>query len=86
MRSAGLGLARPAPIGDLALTAGALRWGALNGVMFLAVLAAAFIGGLILSRPADLLHALTGPTALLSIAFVLGSSSSPARWRSSSAR
>lgn len=68
----GLGLDAPAQIDAGALTARALRWGALNGVMFLAVLALVVPGGYAITHLSDLVQALRGPTAVQSALFVLG--------------
>lgn len=68
----GLGLDAPAQIDAGALTARALRWGALNGVMFLAVLALVVPGGYAITHLSDVVQALRGPTAVQSTLFVLG--------------
>ena len=68
----GLGLGRASPIDAHALTARAVRWGALNGVMFLAVLALVIPGGYAVTHLGDILDALRGPTAIQSTLFVLG--------------
>ena len=68
----GLGIGRPLPVDANALTARAVRWGAVNGVMFLAVLALVIPGGFALTHLGDVLAALRGPTAVQSTLFVLG--------------
>jgi hypothetical protein len=68
----GLGLGAPARIDDLAFTAAAIRWGAINGVMFLGILAVVFLGGSAATHFDDLLQALRGPTVVQSAAFLVG--------------
>lgn len=68
----GLDVAGPGPIDADALTRRALRWGALNGVMFLLALAAVIPGGYALTHPADVVAALRAPTALQSAGLVVG--------------
>lgn len=68
----GLALAAIVQIDDLALTARAIRWGALNGVMFLLVLALVIPGGYAVTHLGDVFHAVLGPTGIQSALFVLG--------------
>ena len=68
----GLGLERPSRVDELALTAHAIRWGALNGVMFLLLLVLVIPGGYMVTHLADVFDALRGPTAIQSTLFVLG--------------
>ncbi len=68
----GLGIGRPTPIDASRLTWRAMRWGALNGLMFLAVLVVVFAGGYGITHLDDLVHALLGPTVLQSAAIFAG--------------
>jgi hypothetical protein len=68
----GLGIAMPSAIDDVAFTRRAIRWGALNGLMFLGVLVLVVPGGYALTHLGDIAQALTGPTVLQSAAFVAG--------------
>ena len=68
----GLDIARPMAIDTSLFIWRALRWGALNGFMFLAVLAVVAGGGYVLTHLGDFLQAVTGPTVLQSTAILAG--------------
>jgi hypothetical protein len=68
----GLGLGMPSPVNADRLIGRATRWGALNGVVFLFVLALVIPGGYALTHLGDVFNALRGPTAIQSVLFVIG--------------
>jgi hypothetical protein len=60
----GFDVAAPSPIDGGLFIWRALRWGAMNGITFFAVLAAGVIVSLILTHLSDFVQSLTGPTVL----------------------